>query len=125
MKQEAQKSLGREGEALAAEFLVRQGYRILERNYRCCLGEIDLIAEKGGDLFFVEVKSRRSLEEVSPFELISDSKQRHLSRVALHYVACNRFHDRNGSFALVAVDYSGPRPQCELVLDIFDLQAGY
>ncbi len=56
---DAKRGLGRLGERLAAEKLLSHGYRILERNFRCRCGEIDLVAEDGQDLVFVEVKTRR------------------------------------------------------------------
>ncbi|MFZ4438247.1 MAG: YraN family protein, partial [Syntrophales bacterium] len=53
-------STGKKGEELAAAYLEEAGYRIIERNYRCLFGEIDMVAEEGETLVFVEVKSRRS-----------------------------------------------------------------
>lgn len=119
------KQLGQEGEAEAARFVEQQGFRILERNYRCRLGEIDLVAEKGIDLFFIEVKSRRTTDGVSPLELVPYPKQVHISKVAQYYFAKKRVEGKNGRFALVIVDYSGPSPACQLVPDIFDLAWGY
>ena len=55
-----EKELGTIGESVAAEYLEEKGYRILERNFTACGGEIDVIAEKGDTLVFVEVKTRRS-----------------------------------------------------------------
>ncbi len=121
----AKKALGREGEATASEFLNKQGFRVLERNYRCRLGEVDLIAEKGGDLFFIEVKTRHDTDTVSPLELIPRAKQVHISKVAQHYYAAKRVGERQGRFALLIADYGKNPPQCELLLDIFDLAWGY
>lgn len=115
--------LGASGEALAAQFLTARGFKVLERNYRLRSGEIDLIATQGERLLFVEVKARRSFEEVSPLELISRKKQIHLSKAAQHYLAKNRLWDRAASFALVVVDITNG--QCELVEDIFTTQWGY
>ena len=89
------------------------------------MGEVDLIAEKGEDLYFIEVKSRRSVDQVSPLELIPDSKQRHISKVAQYYYAKKRIEDRAGSFALVVVDYSSGSAVCSWIPDIFDLNWGY
>ena len=60
MSGEESRRLGRWGEDLAAEFLEQQGYRIVDRNWKCRFGELDLVAEGGGFLCFVEVKLRRS-----------------------------------------------------------------
>ena len=119
------KKLGKEGEAAAADYLKGKGYQVLERNYRCRLGEVDLIAEKGTDLFFIEVKTRRSQQAVSPLELVPYPKQVHISKVAQHYMAVKKPEGRNGRFALIVVDSSGPDPSLEFYPDIFELAWGY
>ncbi|MBI2068162.1 MAG: YraN family protein [Deltaproteobacteria bacterium] len=119
------KKLGREGEEEAVQFLKNRGFQIRERNYRCRLGEIDLIAEKEKALYFVEVKSRRSLEGVSPYELVPYPKQLHISRVAQQYYASKKIVDQAGSFALIIVDFEKTPPFCEWVPDLFLLQWGY
>lgn len=58
---EARQRLGKKGEDAACTYLERKGYVICRRNYRCRYGEIDIIAAKGGELSFVEVKTRRNL----------------------------------------------------------------
>ncbi len=119
------KEFGSEGEGLAARYLERLGFRILERNYRCRLGEIDLIVEKGGTISFVEVKSRHSTDQVRPTELISLNKQRHISKVAQHYMASKRLFDTAADFAVLAVDWSQGEPQLELIEGAFSLAWGY
>ena len=91
---EARKSVGRDGEDIACQFLMRNGYKILERNYRKKWGEIDIIAEKGGSVRFVEVKtvSREILPDGSremdyrPEELVHESKLRKVARTAALYM---------------------------------------
>ncbi len=122
---DTRKDLGRDGERLALEFLQKQGFKVLETNYRCRLGEIDLIVEKGGRIFFVEVKTRHSFQAVSPLELISAEKRRHISRAAQQYLASKRWHDRPAEFALLIVDWSDPEPRCELLEEAFSLAWGY
>ena len=127
------KALGKTGEDLAALHLKDRGFRILERNYRCRLGEIDLIVEKKGGkkgekkgaLFFVEVKTRRSLDAVSPRELISYTKQRHISKTAQYYLASRRRDDRPAEFAVLIVDWSRNPPACEFIENAFPLAWGY
>ncbi len=70
--------VGRAGEEAATEYLCRQGYRILERNFRCRLGEIDLIARDGRTLVFIEVKTRRSRTFGDPAFAVTSEKQRRL-----------------------------------------------
>ena len=77
---------GQEQEAKAACFLKTQGYQILERNYRCKKGEIDLIAWEGQYLVFVEVKYRSTNESGLPEEAVDLRKQRQISRVAAWYL---------------------------------------
>ena len=80
------KSLGNYGEFLAREYLKAQGYRILEENFRNKLGEIDLIAQDGKTICFVEVKTRRFLDQGQPYEAVNFSKIRKLSRMAAFYL---------------------------------------
>ena len=70
------KAKGAFGESLAAEYLADRGYKIIERNWRCRYGEIDIIAEKNGVIAFVEVKTRRENAMVQPFEAVGFSKQK-------------------------------------------------
>ena len=73
-------------ETQAAVFLEKQGYQILERNFRCPAGEIDLIAKEGGYLCFVEVKYRSERETGTPEEAVDAKKQKRISRAALYYL---------------------------------------
>ncbi|MFL5653068.1 MAG: YraN family protein, partial [Ktedonobacteraceae bacterium] len=78
----ARQGLGRTGERLAAEELARRGYRILEQNFRCSHGEIDLVAEDEHDLIFVEVKTRRGNKYGLPEEAVTYRKRQKLVQVA-------------------------------------------
>ena len=79
-------SLGKRGEELALEVAQAQGYRLLEANYRCPLGEIDLILEKGETVAFVEVKTRRGETYGEAWEAVTPAKQERIRRVAAWYV---------------------------------------
>lgn len=79
--------LGPWGEGKAAAYLESHGYRIVERNYRCRAGEIDLVVRRGETLVFVEVKTRCSLQCGWPAESVTLAKQHHIRRTALWYVA--------------------------------------
>ena len=74
--------LGRQGEGWAADFLVNDGYEVIDRNWRCAEGEIDLIVQRGGEVVFVEVKTRSSLCFGHPFEAITPAKLGRLRRLA-------------------------------------------
>ena len=79
--------LGALGERLAAKHLEGKGYRILERNFRCRMGEIDLIALRGSDLVFTEVKLRKDASHGEAREFVTASKQRKLLLTAEYYLS--------------------------------------
>ena len=79
--------LGALGERLAAKYLEKKGYRILERNFRCRMGEIDLIALRGSDLVFTEVKLRKDASHGEAREFVTASKQRKLLMTAEYYLS--------------------------------------
>jgi putative endonuclease len=76
------REIGQTGEWLAARHLFAKGFRLLEHNYRCDQGEIDLIAEDRGTLVFVEVKTRKSLASGAPEEAVDREKRRRICRAA-------------------------------------------
>ena len=80
------KSLGSEGEALAAEFLRKKGYRIIAKNYKTFIGEIDIIAKDGDTIVFLEVKTRTNETFGYPFEAVNDHKRRKIKNVALLFL---------------------------------------
>ena len=94
---------GSEYEGLAAGWLENQGYRIVEKNYRCRQGEIDLIAEKDGYLIFVEVKYRRTGQAGDPAEAVDCRKQKKISRVAEYYCWEKRRLDYPCRFDVICV----------------------
>jgi putative endonuclease len=97
-------SLGKIGEDLAVAELTRRGYAILERRYRTRHGEIDIVAEDGGTIVFVEVKARATREFGSAAEAITPYKQRRLASMASEYVARRHVTDRPCRFDVVAID---------------------
>lgn len=81
------KDLGQEGEQMAAEYLKKRGYSILERNYKFGRREIDLIASKGDVLAFVEVKTRKDTRYGNPEEAVDDRKAEMIMYVAEQYLS--------------------------------------
>ena len=81
------KLLGDSGEALVAEYLRGQGYAIAASQYRCRMGEVDLIAKKQGVLCFVEVKTRSETEHGLPREFVGPKKQKRIRAAAAQYLA--------------------------------------
>jgi len=86
MKARTPKELGRLGEDLAARYLQGQGYEILQRNYRCQAGEIDIVARDGSWLVFVEVRTRTGHYFGTPEESITSAKKSHLLLAGQTYV---------------------------------------
>lgn len=78
------------GEEVACRYLQKQGYAILERNFRCRTGELDIVARMGETLCFVEVKSRKGLGTGYPAEAVTEQKQRHLRSAAEFYLHTHR-----------------------------------
>ena len=99
------KSVGSLGEEIAANYLTARGYRILERNFRCKGGEVDIIARDPVDksLLFIEVKARRSLAYGVPQLAVTPFKQRQISKAALTWLSKNRLHDANARFDVIAI----------------------
>ncbi len=102
----ARQGLGRTGERLAAEELARQGYSIIERNFRCRHGEIDLIAEEGSDLVFIEVKTRRGNTYGLPEEAVTPRKQQKIVQVATYYLDLHACSECSWRIDVVAVQLS-------------------
>ena len=112
---------GEKGEELAVVYLQKLGYRILERNYRCPLGEIDIVAKDKDTIVFVEVKSRKTEEFGDPELAVGKTKQRKLTLISLYYLA-----QKNGSpvaarFDVVAVKMLRDRTEVKLIQNAFDI----
>jgi len=110
---------GKNGEELAVQYLEKQGYAIVERNYRVRAGEIDIIARDGEFLVFVEVKTRRSNRFGSPFEAVDFRKQQQIIRVARMYLARHGGENYAVRFDVAAVYFDGEVPVVELLKDAF------
>jgi putative endonuclease len=114
--------LGAEGERAAEKYLRRQRYTILQRNYRCRAGEVDLIALDGYVVVFIEVKTRTQPGFGTPLEAVDLRKQRQIQRAAQYYLAQNRLQDRDARFDVVGVWSEGGEVHCELVKNAFEIQ---
>ncbi len=103
------RSVGAQGELLAVKFLKKNGYKILQRNYRCKTGEIDIVGYDHGAIAFIEVKTRFSDAYGPPELAVTDGKKRQITRVALHYVAEKKIQGLDLRFDVVSIFY----PQIE------------
>jgi len=116
--------LGARGEALAFEKIKRMGYRNIIRNYRCRLGEVDLVAKDGDVLVFIEIKTRKGRPLGFAKEAVNARKQKQLSKVALNYMKTNNCCDVSARFDVVAVAIGSGLPQIEVIKNAFDLAYG-
>jgi putative endonuclease len=116
--------LGEWGEALAFEKIKRLGYTHIIKNYRCRLGEVDLVAKDGDVLVFIEIKTRRGQPLGFAKEAVNARKRRQLSKVALNYMKTNDCCDVSARFDVVAVSVGGGSPQIEVIKNAFDLAYG-
>lgn len=98
---------GRRGERIAARLLLQRGYRILARNFRARLGEIDLVAEEKDEIVFVEVRSRPRESARAALESVGERKRRRLVAVAQTYLAAHGLTDRHVRFDVVAIGRNG------------------
>ncbi len=114
------KTLGREGEDLAAEFLKKHGYKILDRNYHTRAGEIDIIALHDGAVVFVEVKMRTSDRYGAPELAVNQQKQRRMVRAALGYIKYKKIHQVPCRFDVVAITGEGGS-ELELIENAFEM----
>ena len=112
---------GGSGGALAVWYLKKNGYKILEQNYRTKLGEIDIIAKEKKTLVFVEVKTRKSVRYGNPKWAVTPKKQRNISMVALTYLKATKQSDARARFDVVAITSNQDEPQIEIVKNAFEL----
>ena len=97
------RQIGTEKEKLAGAYLEKNGYEIIEYNFRCRQGEIDIIARDGEYLVFCEVKYRSDMSKGTPLEAVDYKKQRVISRCALFYIMKQRLGDVPCRFDVVSV----------------------
>ncbi|MDY0268265.1 YraN family protein [Trichloromonas sp.] len=115
---EARQNLGRWGEDLAARYLERCGWRILHRNLRTPVGEIDILARDGKTLVFVEVKTRRGLAFGTPQEAVGPAKRRQILRAAQWHLAAVAYRT-TVRFDVVAILAGSGEPRIEHIVDAF------
>lgn len=117
--------LGKSGEEAAVSFLKSHGYRILARNYKSRLGEIDIIARDKDTLCFIEVKTRKTDRFGLPAEAISKRKQGHIAKAALLFLKENKFLGKKARFDVVSIVYSGGAPKSDLIKNAFELEGRF
>jgi len=116
------KSAGNLGEDIAVSFLSKRGYQILERNFRCRGGEVDIVARdpRDGALVFVEVKTRRNLSYGVPQVAVDQFKQRKISKAALTWLSAKRLDDEIGRFDVIAIMLDDGNYTIEHIVNAFE-----
>ncbi len=113
-------SVGKEGEEIAVRYFRKRGYRIIERNYRTPLGEIDLIAKDGDVIVFVEVKTRTDSAFGRPFEAVDWRKKEKIRKVSLCYLKKFR-HEVPARFDVLSIDIENGEKRVEHIRDAFEV----
>lgn len=102
---------GREGEELAVAAALAEGYEILARNWRCHLGELDMVIKKGETVVFAEVKTRKGDNYGEAWESVTQAKQARIVRLARWYAKVHKLEGYSFRFDVFSVDYKGGRWQ--------------
>jgi len=113
--------LGKEGERVAEQYLKKKGYKLVERNYRCPGGELDLIVLDRRVVVFVEVKTRTGRGFGTPAEAVEFRKQRRMIRAAQFFLSAKGLHQRDARFDVVGVLWAGRQPVVEHIENAFEL----
>jgi putative endonuclease len=119
MKYKTKSETGKKGEKIAAVYLKKSGYKIKELNFRCPLGELDIVASENKVIVFVEVKTRYSQELGYPEEAVSVKKQKKLSQLALWYMQNKKLTDASARFDVVAVTLHPDKKEIKLIKNAF------
>jgi putative endonuclease len=113
--------LGKEGERVAELYLKHKGYKLVQRNYRCAAGELDLIVLDRRVVVFVEVKTRSGYGFGSPLEAVEFHKQRKMIQAAQYFLSEKRLHQRDARFDVVGISWPGREPVVEHIENAFEL----
>lgn len=97
---------GKLGEEIALKYIISKGGRIIERNYRTKMGEVDLIAKFNGELVFVEVKSRSNINYGYPSEAVNYNKKRKITSVAKYYILDNSLENLSIRFDVIEIYFN-------------------
>lgn len=119
MSHEDLKNLGNTGEDVAVNYMINNGFKIMGRNCRLGRAEIDIIATKKRAIYFVEVKSRRSLNAGDPLEQLSYWKQKHIITAAKMYLMKHRLNDAEVHFSVIGITIRETGSEIEFIEDAF------
>jgi putative endonuclease len=112
---------GKEGERIAEIFLRKKGYKLVERNYRCAAGELDLIMLDRRVIVFVEVKTRSGIRYGTPLEAVEVRKQQKMIYAAQFFLSAKRLSHREARFDVIGISWPGAQPSVEHIENAFEL----
>jgi len=113
---------GKEGERFAERYLQQKGYKLVERNYRCRGGEVDLILLDRKVIVFVEVKTRSDHKFGSPLEAVAARKQKKMIQAAEFFLNQKGLHNREARFDVIGISWLGQQPAVEHIENAFDVR---
>lgn len=126
-KKDHKKALGSKGEDIAVNFLKKKGYKIIQRNYRCKYGEIDIIAKCNNVYAFIEVRTIQAENFGIPQDFITITKTDHISKSALNFIKEESLFDHTCRFDLITITFSHilREPKIEHIENAFELSNRY
>jgi putative endonuclease len=116
---DARRIFGDSAEGLAADYLVRAGLQIIERQYSSKMGEIDLIAMDGREVVFVEVKARKTAEFGYPEEAVTPSKLRKIGNTAMGYLRRHGLESADYRIDVVAIEFNIDPPRITHIKGVY------
>lgn len=97
--------IGKDGEEIASNYLLQNGYQILKRNFYTKQGEIDIIAKEKDEYVFIEVKTRKNKEYGEPIDAIDKNKIKHLKKAISYYLYINKLEDKFIRIDIIEIKY--------------------
>lgn len=95
--------VGKEGEEYATKYLEEKGYKIIQRNFECKQGEIDIIAKEKNEYVFIEVKTRQNYNYGMPCEAVNEKKQKHIWNATKYYLYSHKLENKFIRFDVIEV----------------------
>jgi putative endonuclease len=120
MKDKSKRDIGNLGEELAVKYLKKNKYKIIDRNYLCRYGEVDIIARDSDTIAFIEVKSRKEGTKVNPLYSVNRRKQMQICKAAQDYIIKKKIKNKMFRFDVLTVIYKKPNHDIQLIKDAFD-----
>lgn len=118
--------IGAEAEQDACRYLMNKGYGLLEKNYRCYHGEIDLIMQDENCIVFVEVRYRHRVDYGNAFDSITPTKKRRLYKTAKHYLQAKKcLYKLNSRFDVIAIHPRAGKLMLEWIKNAFTIDGNY